>query len=79
MSDPSQKPPILRRCGCGQIPKSLHIVADHEQPKYAYVYGGCCGDWHVEFRAGHAYTDSELCMERAIAGWNMANRSESQE
>lgn len=65
----------LARCPCGEIPDSLGIISDQDRPKWANVTGNCCSEWEIEFRANYCPTDSEECMQLAIAAWNNAPRA----
>ena len=64
----------LKPCPCGQTPKNLCIVPSADGSKWAYVYGGCCGDWNIEFRTNYNRLDSDECMKIAIEYWNDAER-----
>lgn len=67
----------LNKCPCGKIPNFL-LISDNGA-KWAYVYGDCCAEWHVEFRTLYNPTDSNECMELAIEAWNQATRSPLEE
>ena len=64
----------LALCPCGETPKKLYI-AESLTCKWAYVSGGCCGEWNIEFRTNYYKPDTNECMELAIKEWNNAIRS----
>ncbi len=63
----------LKPCPCGQTPESLGL-ADNGA-KWAYAYGDCCSEWHIEFRTQYHELDTDACMELAIEAWNESSRS----
>lgn len=65
--------PNLNRCPCGRTPSKLHIVDNGA--KWAYAYGHCCGEWHVEFRTMYNPITSPECMELAVEAWNAAEQN----
>ena len=62
----------LKPCPCGKIPNSL-LIADNGA-KWAYVFGDCCNEWHIEFRTSYNPIDSDECMKLATEAWNLASR-----
>ena len=68
-----KKPEALKPCPCGQTPKTL-IIQEGQACKYAWVGGGCCGEWFVEFRTNYHGLDTAKCMEQAAAAWNGSER-----
>lgn len=64
----------LKRCPCGKVPAALHVSAEGNTPKWAMVYGDCCAEWHIEFRAGYKRLGSREMRERATQAWNTAPR-----
>lgn len=66
----------LARCPCGQVPTRLSI-AQGDTLKWAFTYGDCCGEWHVEFRTKYLELQSPQCMALAVAAWNTSPRSPS--
>lgn len=66
---------ITMPCPCGVMPIKLYIEVPHAI-KWAYVHGGCCGFWEIEFRTHYSKIDSEKCMLLAIDAWNSAPRNE---
>ena len=64
----------LKRCGCGKVPKELHISENGQGGKYATCAGSCCGDWETEFRCDYAAIDSDECMAMAVDAWNALPR-----
>lgn len=64
----------LATCPCGQIPPRLVLCGEGERPKYAYVSGYCCGEWHVEFRSEWRDLTGDETMALARAAWNRAQR-----
>lgn len=72
----------LNPCPCGETPKTLFVVCSegisNDTPKYAYVYGGCCSEWHIEFRNDYAVLGSSESEAKAEAAWNSAPRSAQQ-
>lgn len=64
----------LAPCPCGEIPEALGIAPSGEGSKWAYVYGGCCGEWTVMFRTNYAALDSAECFGLAEEAWNAAQR-----
>lgn len=67
----------LKPCPCGEIPNSL-LVADNGA-KWAYAYGDCCNEWHIEFRTMYHPIESEECIALAIEAWNEAKRSAAEQ
>ncbi len=68
----------LLACPCGQVPTALGVVSHGgDTPKYAYAYGNCCGEWHIEFRATYATCGSPEMNALAEAAWNNAPRSDA--
>lgn len=67
----------IKPCPCGQTPSELGIDADHEQPKWALVYGDCCGEWHVEYKNGYLPLDEPEAMRLARQAWNDAPRAQT--
>jgi hypothetical protein len=63
----------LKPCPCGKTPESLGL-ADNGA-KWAYAYGDCCSEWHIEFRTQYHELDTDACMELAIVAWNESSRS----
>lgn len=63
----------LKKCPCGNAPKSLQINAQ-DRDKWAFVSGDCCGEWSIEYRNNYARVPSEESMERARVAWNNAPR-----
>ena len=68
---------LLKPCPCGQTPKQL-FIADNGS-KWAYTYGDCCNDWHIEFRTFYNPIDSDECMDLAVEAWNCAPRGKASE
>lgn len=66
----------LLSCPCGEVPESLHVIAG-DTCKWAFAYGGCCGEWHVEFRTEYHDIESPECMDLAVDKWNAAQRAMS--
>ena len=64
----------LKPCPCGKIPPDLSIVDNGS--KWAYVYGDCCGEWHIEFRTMYNSIESTKCKKLAIEAWNNSSRAE---
>jgi len=64
----------LKRCPCGEVPKELHIITEHEHPKYAIACGMCCGEWFIEFRNNYESLNSGRAMELAVVAWNESTR-----
>lgn len=64
----------LKPCPCGQTPKRLHIYQGNCS-KYAFAYGSCCGEWHIEFRTDYKELDSPECMKLAIQAWDATPRA----
>jgi len=60
----------LKPCPCGRTPKDLFIVDNGS--KWAYTYGDCCGEWHIEFRTMYNPITSPKCLELAVEAWNAA-------
>ena len=67
----------LKPCPCGKIPNSL-LIADNGV-KWAYAFGDCCNEWHIEFRTAYNPIDSDECMSLAVEAWNIANREAAQQ
>jgi len=65
----------IKRCGCGKVPKKLHISDAGQGGKYANCIGDCCGEWTLEFRTDYKEMDSDECMALAITAWNDAPRN----
>lgn len=65
----------LARCPCGEIPHSLGIISEQSTPKCDLVTGNCCSEWKIEFINNYHLTNSDQCMELAIAAWNKAPRA----
>lgn len=65
----------LKPCPCGKTPTELYIVDGGQGQKYAFAYGSCCGEWHIEFRTDYKPLDSQECMQKAIDAWNLTPRS----
>jgi hypothetical protein len=63
----------LKPCPCGKIPDTL-LIADNGA-KWAYAFGDCCNEWHIEFRTAYNPIDSKECMARAVTAWNLADRN----
>lgn len=66
---------ITAACPCGNTPKELYVTDAGQGGKWAWVYGGCCGEWHIEFRAEYNDPESEKCKELALEAWNAAPRA----
>lgn len=64
----------LLQCPCGEHPAELIVMDSGQGGKWAFVYGDCCGDWHVEFRADYHDPESDECMLLARDAWNAARR-----
>ena len=64
----------LLGCPCGKVPPSL-IVTRGNTLKWAFVSGGCCGEWHFEFRTYYHEPGSPECSALAQAAWNEAPRA----
>lgn len=62
----------LKKCPCGEVPERL-VIVEGSTCKYAMVAGGCCNEWHIEFRTG--YESGDKLMELATAAWNFAPRA----
>ena len=67
----------LKPCPCGQTPKQL-FIADNGS-KWAYTYGDCCNEWHIEFRTFYNPIDSDECMDLAVEAWNHATRGKAEQ
>lgn len=65
----------LKPCPCGETPTSLTICDAGQGGKWAFVYGDCCCEWHVEFRTQYLSLGSDECMELGIKEWNNAPRA----
>lgn len=63
----------LLACPCGAVPEALGIE-EGSSCKWAFTYGDCCNDWHVEFRTHYKEVNTPECMELAIEAWNQAQR-----
>jgi len=63
----------LKPCPCGKIPDTL-LIADNGV-KWAYAFGDCCNEWHIEFRTAYNLIDSKECMALAVTAWNLADRN----
>lgn len=72
MSDKLIEEVKLKRCPCGQIPSKL-LITDNGA-KWAFAFGDCCNEWHIEFRTQYNPIDSKECMDLAIEEWNRAPR-----
>ena len=59
-------------CPCGKTPTGLYVT-ETRSVKWAFVYGECCGDWHIEFRTN--YTEGDELMKHATEAWNNAPRA----
>ena len=67
----------LAACPCGKTPNELSIVDGGQGGKWAFVYGGCCGEWHIEFRTNYSDFGSQECKRLAREAWNAAPRAVS--
>lgn len=67
----------LKPCPCGKIPDIL-LISDNGV-KWAYVFGDCCNEWHVEFRTAYNSIESDECMVLAVEAWNLAKRNTATE
>lgn len=65
----------LQACPCGQVPAALGVASHEARPKYAYAFGECCGEWHIEFRADYAELGSPEMLARAGDAWNNTQRN----
>ena len=65
----------LAACPCGKTPQELYIVDGWQGGKWAWAYGGCCGEWHIEFRTGYNDLGSDECKRLAREAWNAAPRA----
>ena len=65
-----------RPCPCGKTPTELLIYesSGDKTPKWAFVLGGCCGEWHIEYRNNYKDIDGPEAMELAEAAWDAAPR-----
>ena len=63
----------LKQCPCGETPKTLLVVRG-DTCKWAFVTGGCCNEWHIEFRSNYLDIESPELMVRAEKAWNEAPR-----
>jgi len=66
----------LKQCPCGKTPEKLFIADAGQGGKWAYVYGGCCGIWEIEFRTEYNDLESAECYKLAAEAWNEAPRKE---
>lgn len=64
----------LKPCPCGETPTKLGIDGTGRS-KWAFVYGNCCSEWHIEFRTNYALPNSDECMKLGIYAWNDAPRN----
>jgi len=64
----------MKKCPCGKHPTELVVVDAGQGSKWAFVYGDCCGEWHIEFRTMYHDLDSNECMALALDAWNEAPR-----
>jgi len=64
---------MLKKCGCGKIPKGLSIITS-SGGKWAFTCGDCCGEWFIEFRLDYNDIDSEEANALAVKWWNEAPR-----
>ena len=64
----------LEKCPCGERPGELSVSDAGQGGKWAWVTGGCCGVWEIEFRNNYAALESDACMESAVDAWNDAPR-----
>jgi hypothetical protein len=65
----------LKKCPCGETPKSLFIMAADSADKYAHVSGigcACGGEWEIEYNNNYRIGDD--CMPAAIKAWSNAPR-----
>ena len=65
----------LKACPCGKTPGLLSIT-EGSTAKWAFVSGGCCGDWLVEFRTGYNDLSSMELYELAEIAWNEMPRAD---
>lgn len=65
---------VIKPCPCGKASPNL-CIEKSSTAKWALVYGGCCGEWIVEFRTKYHHIDSPECIELATAKWNRAPRA----
>lgn len=66
--------PQLQPCPCGEVPDRLDIIS-HGSAKWAWVYGACCSEWHIEFRTNYHPLESDECAELAEQAWNDSPRA----
>lgn len=64
----------LKKCPCGEIPDSLHIIDTGNRSKYADAMCDKCGEWKIEFRTKSLSLDSKTCEQLANDSWNDATR-----
>lgn len=64
----------LARCPCGEVPEEL-ILREGESLKYAFAAGGCCDEWHIEFRTNYIPLESPQGKALAETAWNKAPRN----
>lgn len=65
----------LKPCPCGKTPKEVLIYGE-DRDKWAFAYGDCCGDWHVEFRMHYLNVGSKEARKLAAEAWNEAPRTD---
>ncbi len=63
-------------CPCGEVPTTLVTSALFSASKWEYVYGDCCGEWEIEYKANYVDPLSEEGIELARKAWNSAKRGE---
>jgi len=65
----------LALCPCGKTPSAILIEREYNRSKWAFAYGDCCSEWHIEFRAGYLDDDEPELMQAAQIAWNNTPRA----